>query len=107
VTAATLIRSAREDAGLSQAELARRMGTSQPVVAGLERVGANPTFRTLERALRAAGRQLEIVTATPSATVDEDQIERRLRMAPADRLAAFEREYRGLQELRRGARHDG
>jgi transcriptional regulator with XRE-family HTH domain len=106
MTAAALIRSVREEAGLSQLELARRMGSSQPVIAGLERTGANPTLRTLERALRAAGRRLEIAAVPLAATVDEDQLARRLRLTPSERLAAFEREYAALQKLRPQSRRD-
>ncbi len=50
---------ARMDAGLSQSELAARMGTSQPTVARLEG-GHKPSLKTLERYAQAVGRQVEI-----------------------------------------------
>lgn len=60
---ATLIRDARLAAGLSQAELARRAGTSQATVCAYERGGKNPSAATLERLLAASGQRL---TTTPA-----------------------------------------
>jgi predicted nucleotidyltransferase/DNA-binding transcriptional regulator YiaG len=57
---ATMIRFARGRAGLSQAVLAKRAGTSQPALARYERGAALPTLPTLERLLRACGQQLEV-----------------------------------------------
>lgn len=47
------VRNLREARGLSQAELARRMGTTQSVIARLELGGAEPRFDTLERVARS------------------------------------------------------
>lgn len=58
--AAILIRLARAQAGLSQAELARRAGTSQPHVAAYEAGYREPTFPTLLRLLGAAGAGLDV-----------------------------------------------
>jgi predicted nucleotidyltransferase/DNA-binding XRE family transcriptional regulator len=63
---ATTIRRARDDAGLSQVDLATRAGTSQPALARYETGAALPTLPTLERLLSACGRRLEI--RTPPAT---------------------------------------
>lgn len=68
-TAADTIKSARERAGLSQAELARRAGTSQPAIARLESGAVSPTVETLERVLAAAGTTLEL-SFTPAPTPD-------------------------------------
>jgi predicted nucleotidyltransferase len=57
---AELLRDARRGAGLTQAELARRAGTSQAMVARYETGMASPTVRTLQRLLRAVGRELEL-----------------------------------------------
>jgi ribosome-binding protein aMBF1 (putative translation factor) len=54
------VRWARKHAGLSQAELARRAGLSQPVVARLEDPDHNPTIETLERVAAALGTRLEV-----------------------------------------------
>ena len=58
VLSATLIKEARTAAGLTQAELARRAGTSQPAVAAYESGDKIPTVTTLERLLRVAGATL-------------------------------------------------
>src|ERR1039458_4403702 len=50
---ASLLKEARRQAGITQAELARRLGISQAAVAKLERPGANPTPDTLDGALWA------------------------------------------------------
>jgi predicted nucleotidyltransferase/DNA-binding XRE family transcriptional regulator len=55
---AKLIKEARTSAGLTQAELARRAGTSQPTVAAYESGAKVPTVGTLERLLRVAGARL-------------------------------------------------
>jgi DNA-binding XRE family transcriptional regulator/predicted RNase H-like HicB family nuclease len=54
------IRWARKRAGLTQAELARRAGLSQPAVARLEDPDYNPTLDMLERVARALGTRLEV-----------------------------------------------
>jgi transcriptional regulator with XRE-family HTH domain len=45
-------------AGLTQAELARRAGTSQPVISAYEHGRRDPTVQTLTRLLAAAGADL-------------------------------------------------
>jgi transcriptional regulator with XRE-family HTH domain len=102
-TAATLICQARTDAGLTQAELAGLMATTQSAIARLERAGANPTVATLESALNAAGRRLEL-TAARGGAVDETQIVERLRLSPAERLQTFQRSQRNLGRLATRAR---
>lgn len=46
---------ARREAGLTQAEVARRMGTSQAAVARIEGGKVKPTWETVERYARALG----------------------------------------------------
>jgi transcriptional regulator with XRE-family HTH domain len=57
------LRWARQDAGLSQTELASRVGVSQQQIAKLERPGANPSIATLRKVATALGVrvQLELV----------------------------------------------
>ena len=50
----------RNRAGLTQEELARKMGTTQPVVARLESGRTRPSMRTLERLAEATGSRLLI-----------------------------------------------
>lgn len=51
---------ARSRAGLTQKELARRMGTTQPVIARLESGRTAPSMRTLKRLAKATGSRLSI-----------------------------------------------
>jgi len=57
---AVTFRWARQDAGLTQAELARRVGVSQQQIAKLERPGANPSIATLRKVAEALGFRLEL-----------------------------------------------
>ena len=57
--AAALIK-ARANAGLTQAELAKRMNTTQTVIARLEGGRVKPSTRTLERIAKATGSRLRI-----------------------------------------------
>ncbi|WP_342359065.1 helix-turn-helix transcriptional regulator [Terrarubrum flagellatum] len=51
---------ARARAGLTQEEIAKRMGTTQSVVARLEGGGTLPSTRTLQRYAEATGSRLKI-----------------------------------------------
>ena len=51
---------ARQAAGLTQTEIAARMGTSQSVVARLENAHHMPTFEMIARYAAAIGRRLDI-----------------------------------------------
>jgi ribosome-binding protein aMBF1 (putative translation factor) len=57
--ARTMIR-ARVEAGLTQEQLARRMETSQSVIARLESGRVQPSTKTLERLAAATGTRLKI-----------------------------------------------
>jgi transcriptional regulator with XRE-family HTH domain len=57
--AAALIE-ARAHAGLTQEEVARRMETTQAVIARLEGGGSMPSTRTLEKYAKATGTKLKI-----------------------------------------------
>ena len=104
MTAAVLIRTARTESGLTQVQLAARIGISQAALAKLERPGSNPTVRTLERVLRAAGRRLQMEAPRDAPAVDEEQLRRNLRLTPAQRLALFEASLGNLGELVRNVR---
>jgi transcriptional regulator with XRE-family HTH domain len=62
VDAGKLIVEARLHAGLTQAKLARRAGTSQAMVARYETGAASPTVAALQRLLRAAGHELVLAS---------------------------------------------
>ena len=64
-----LLLEARHEAGLTQAQVAERMGTHPPAVARLERALASgkhsPSVATIRRYLAACGKQL-VVDTTPA-----------------------------------------
>ena len=57
---ASAVIDARNRAGLTQQELAKKMGTTQPVVARLASGRTRPSMRTLERLAKATGSRLLI-----------------------------------------------
>jgi len=103
-----LLADARRRAGLTQAELARRLAISQAAVAQLERSDSNPRLATLDRALRATGVQLVVATRPGRATVDESLIRQQLELTPAERLRGLEAIYEQARKLTKaGAMHRG
>ena len=87
--AAALTR-ARKRAGLTQAELARRAGTSQPVISAYEHGRRDPGVETLRRLIRATGAELELgVGARPGNELPppEDDRERAARLVDVLLLA--------------------
>ncbi len=81
-----LIREARLRAGLTQAELASRLGKTQSVIARWERGGVQPSLETVRGVVRACGLDLGFHLSTldnSSAIV----IDEHLRMTPAQRFA--------------------
>lgn len=104
----TFIRSFRLSAGLTQAQLARRMGTTQSAIARLEGRAANPTVSHLERALRAAGQRLELRSVAAEPSVDETLLRRNIALPPSERIRQFEAAYGSAREIARaGARSRG
>jgi transcriptional regulator with XRE-family HTH domain len=76
-----LLAQARREAGITQAELARRLGISQPAVAQLERNRSNPRIETLERALSAVGLEL-LLDTRPLARAGRSDASKPARGAP-------------------------
>lgn len=62
------VRELRVQQGLSQTELARRAGMTQPAVARFEAGGTVPTLPVLERLARSLGAELTVQLA-PSSSV--------------------------------------
>jgi len=58
--AASLLRTARHRRGLTQAQLAARAGTSQPVISAYEHGVRDPSTATLTRLVAATGDRLEL-----------------------------------------------
>lgn len=82
---ATLIREARKRRGITQAELGRRMGTTQSAVARLEAGATAPKFETVLAAVRACDLDLHFSVG------EQDRDHRRLiddalSITPAQRL---------------------
>jgi transcriptional regulator with XRE-family HTH domain len=101
--AGSLLREARLIAGLSQAELAERIGTTQPVVSRWERDVEVPRIDTLGRALQACGFEVDLVFRRHD-DVDRTQILRQLTLTPEERLDYYDsaaRAYELAQEARR------
>lgn len=59
----------REARGLSQAQLAKLLGVSQPAVAKLESGSQNLTLRTLVRVVTALGGEIRLTIRKPTAKV--------------------------------------
>ena len=93
MSAAAILRRARLDAGLTQAELARRAGTAQSAVARYESGSASPSIRTLERLLAAAGHRLvlDAQRGTPEQTDLSGARMRRLQQLRPDILRVARR----------------
>jgi transcriptional regulator with XRE-family HTH domain len=97
LSAPDLLKEARHAAGLTQVELADRLGVSQSEIARLEKHGANPRLDTLVRAIAATGHELTAEVG-PSPGIDETTIAADLRLAPDERLRAFESFYGFLRD---------
>jgi HTH-type transcriptional regulator/antitoxin HipB len=54
------VREARERMQMTQAELAKRIGSAQPAIARLEAGGSTPSFNTLRRIAAALGLNLVV-----------------------------------------------
>lgn len=93
---AALIRTARRRAGLTQAELAARLGTTQSVIARWERGGVEPAFETLARVVRACGLELRIELEAPD-PAEIASIQRNLALSPTQRLDQLVRTVRFAQ----------
>lgn len=100
--AAILVRSHRTAAGLTQATLAKRAGTTQSAIARLESGAISPRLDTLGAVLAACGRRL--VLEAPAMEIDESLVAANLELTPGERLLAFERWYAEIRELQLAAR---
>jgi transcriptional regulator with XRE-family HTH domain len=107
-------REARQQAGLTQQELAERAGMSQPAIAKLERGATNPTLATLSRCAEAVGCELRmelVPRAAPDAVVDRYKrdvdrtlLRENLRKSVDERLRSLADWQTAGQELQRAVR---
>ena len=100
-TLGMLIREARERARLSQADVARRAGTSQPAIARYEAGQARPRFETAQRCVDACGFELRIELERTSAQ-RRAAAQAALARSVEDRLRSNDSFTRFAAELRRG-----
>ncbi len=94
-----LVRDSRLAAGLTQAQLAGRLGISQPSVARLEKAGDAVTIATLRRALNALGRGLVLQAVAREPSHDETLLRENLKRTPAQRLQHMTVGYARFQDL--------
>jgi transcriptional regulator with XRE-family HTH domain len=93
-----LIREARKRAGLTQVELAERLGTTQPQIARWENGKTSPSFRAVVEAIRACGLDLDarIVTADLEHRVLIDDA---LRHTPSERMDHLTQAHASIERL--------
>jgi transcriptional regulator with XRE-family HTH domain len=83
-----VVKRMRSAAGLSQTELAARLGTTQSAIARWETGDVSPRLDTLARIAEACGLEAHIVWAE-TGDVDRNQIRRHLSWTPRQRLQAL------------------
>lgn len=94
-----MIRGARRRAGITQKELARRLGTTQSVVARWESGRVSPTVETLSKVVRACGLDL-VISLRPADDHDLDLALQSQRLTPEQRLDQLTATVRFGNELR-------
>ena len=96
--ASALLRSARDDAHLTQRRLSELTGIAQPTIARIESGASDPRVDTLRRLLDACGHAL-LSDRRPGLGVDRTQIREMLRLTPVERLRLLEADVAGLDRL--------
>jgi transcriptional regulator with XRE-family HTH domain len=100
--ASTLLQAARERAGMTQRQLAKKARTAQSVVARIELGETSPSWSTLARLLKAAGFSLS--AGLRRLSVDPqllDDVPRILALSPEQRLLEVAQVSRFLSAARR------
>lgn len=95
-----LVREARKRAGLTQAQLAGRVGTTQSAIARIETAASTPSFDSVLAMVRACGLDLEVAVVERDDS-DWVQASRLLRLTPAERAASADEVRAVMYELRR------
>jgi transcriptional regulator with XRE-family HTH domain len=99
----TLVREARRRAGLTQLELAARLGTTQSAIARLERGATEPSFARVVEAIGACGFDL-VPRLLPSDDADWSVASANLRVAPDTRVRRHQAAVRFAEAGRRALR---
>ena len=102
-TGSALLRRARNGAGLTQRDLARRSGVAQPAIARIESGRVVPRVDTLERLLDACEQTLE-TTVRSGVGIDRTVIRQLLSLTPRQRLELAATEARNLDRFLGAAR---
>lgn len=103
--AAQLIREARRRSGLTQAEMARRLATTQSVIARLEAGTTEPSLERVRDIVEAAGLRLQFELLTADSDVgDWAAIARNLTLDPEQRWDKAVASARFITEGRRAVR---
>jgi transcriptional regulator with XRE-family HTH domain len=71
-------------AGLTQVEVARRMGTTQAAISRMENGRVLPTLVVLDKFARATGRPIELVIGQRARPPSRKELRRRVRLALGD-----------------------
>ena len=95
----SVIQKTRQRAGLTQADLAQRVGTTQSAISRLENGRVRPSLETIERLAKACGATLELRLRTSKAPTAE--FESNLSLTPAGRLDQLIRAVQFVVEGRR------
>lgn len=88
--AGVALRGARVAAGLSQSQLAKRVGTSQATISAYENGSKQPSVATLSRLLAASGSRLTVARARQPVVEPSARQLKRTARALADVLALAE-----------------
>ena len=102
-----LVREARKRAGLTQAELARRAGTTQSVISRLERGATTPSLETISELVRACGFDLGVTLAPHEDDHDWSLVQQNLRLTPEQRVRQVARTVNFIQAARASLRSGG
>jgi transcriptional regulator with XRE-family HTH domain len=73
-----MLREARSGAGVTQAELARRMGVTQPMVAAYESGTREPSLATFRRLIRALGLHVTLEPVADTGRLPPEEAAREL-----------------------------
>lgn len=102
MVSADLLREARLRAGLTQAELGRRVRRPQSQIGRWERGEVKPSLETLRELIRACGLELTFGLANYDDSYDE-WILKALALEPVERLEDAEARERSYEAIRRAA----
>jgi transcriptional regulator with XRE-family HTH domain len=103
VDARSIVFEARLEAGLSQRELALRSGVPQAAISRIERALVSPRTETLDRLLRACGKDVGLIVR-PGTGLDRTLIREKLHLTTAERARLAVREWENTRAFDRVAR---